>query len=127
MRFGSNNASAARVPIILAAIFLGVAIGIAIVPNTVLSAIRPSVFSFNHLIVAAIGIAVFIALVLAYLGSTVDRSHQLDRDLLDAFFEHIPDNVFFKDTDSRFLRISRAMANYCGLKDPALSLIHISR
>jgi diguanylate cyclase (GGDEF)-like protein/PAS domain S-box-containing protein len=52
----------------------------------------------------------------------VDRSHQLDRDLLDAFFEHIPDNVFFKDSDSRFLRISRAMANYFGLKDPARAI-----
>jgi diguanylate cyclase (GGDEF)-like protein/PAS domain S-box-containing protein len=122
MRFGFNNTSVPRVLIMLSAILLGVAIGIVIVPDTVLGAIRPSVFSFNHLIVAAIGIAVFIALVLAYLGSTVDRSHQLDRDLLDAFFEHIPDNVFFKDTDSRFLRISRAMANYCGLKDPARAI-----
>lgn len=41
-----------------------------------------------------------------------------DRNLLDAFLEHIPDNVFFKDKDSRFLRVSRAMANYIGLDDP---------
>jgi PAS domain S-box-containing protein len=121
MRFGFNNTSVPRVLIMLSAILLGVAIGIVIVPDTVLGAIRPSVFSYS-LIVAVIGIAVFIALGLTYLRLTVDRSHQLDRDLLDAFLEHIPDNVFFKDTDSRFLRISRAMANYCGLKDPARAI-----
>jgi diguanylate cyclase (GGDEF)-like protein/PAS domain S-box-containing protein len=122
MRFGFNNTSVPRVLIMLSAILLGVAIGIVIVPNTVLSAIRPSVFSVNSLIVAVIGIAAFIALGLTYLRSTVDRSHQLDRGLLDTFLEHIPDNVFFKDSDSRFLRISRAMANYFGLKDPARAI-----
>ena len=50
---------------------------------------------------------------------TADRQHREDRDLLGAFMEHIPDNVFFKDRDSRFVRISRAMANYFGLADPA--------
>jgi diguanylate cyclase (GGDEF)-like protein/PAS domain S-box-containing protein len=42
----------------------------------------------------------------------------VDRELLDAFLEHIPDNVFFKDRDSRFVRISKSMASYFGLKDP---------
>jgi len=38
--------------------------------------------------------------------------------LLEAVLEHIPDNVFFKDRDSRFVRINRAMADYFGLIDP---------
>lgn len=46
------------------------------------------------------------------------RQHSADRELLDAFLEHIPDNVFFKDCDSRFMRISKSMAVYFGLKDP---------
>jgi len=47
-----------------------------------------------------------------------DRSCQTDRDFLDAFLENIPDNVYFKDRDSRFLRVNRAMANSFGLADP---------
>jgi diguanylate cyclase (GGDEF)-like protein/PAS domain S-box-containing protein len=118
MRLDFKNTSLARGLIIAASILLGIAIGVAIVPNLALIAVRPSPFSIGLLIVTALGIAAFTALGLIYLQSTVDRSHQLDRDLLGAFLEHIPDNVFFKDTESRFLRISRAMANYCGLKDP---------
>lgn len=119
MRLDFNNMSLPRVLIIGAAILLGIAIGVAIFPNLALFAVRPSPFSIGLLIVTALGIAAFIALGLIFLRSTVDRSHQLDRDLLEAFLEHIPDNVFFKDKESRFIRISRAMANYCGLKDPA--------
>ena len=70
------------------------------------------------------GAAGVAALVLFVAGTFVvrratDHQHQVDRDLLDAFLEHIPDNVFFKDRESRFVRISRAMAGYCGLADPA--------
>ena len=46
----------------------------------------------------------------------------MDRDLLNAFLEHIPDTVFFKDLDSRFLRISRAGADRFGLDDPELAV-----
>lgn len=42
---------------------------------------------------------------------------QLDEDLLNAFLEHVPDNVYFKDRESRFLRISKAMAERFGLAD----------
>lgn len=40
-------------------------------------------------------------------------------ELLDALLEHIPDLVYFKDAKSRFVRISRALANRFGLSDPA--------
>ena len=33
-----------------------------------------------------------------------------DRYLLDTFLEHTRDHVYFKNADSRFLRISRALA-----------------
>ena len=56
------------------------------------------------------------------LRSKQDSRHQIDHDLLEAFLKHIPDNVFFKDRDSRFLRISRAMADYIGLPDPRLAV-----
>lgn len=42
----------------------------------------------------------------------------LEQELLNAFLEHIPDSVYFKDLDSRFVRISRSLATHCGLSDP---------
>ncbi len=69
--------------------------------------------------VAGVGALALIVVGAIMLKRTADREHRVDRDLLDAFMEHIPDNVFFKDRESRFVRISQAMANYCGLADPA--------
>jgi len=43
-------------------------------------------------------------------------------DLLHAFLEHIPHNVYFKDRGSRFVRISRSLATLCGLSDPAQAI-----
>jgi PAS domain S-box-containing protein len=42
-----------------------------------------------------------------------------EQRLLDAFLQHIPTHVFFKDRASRFVRISRALATYFGLSDPS--------
>jgi len=42
-----------------------------------------------------------------------------DRYLLDTFLEHTPDSVYFKDARSRFIRISRALAERLGLDDAA--------
>ncbi len=39
--------------------------------------------------------------------------------LLDALLENVPDHVYFKDRDSRFIAVSRSLANWIGLKDPA--------
>ena len=39
-----------------------------------------------------------------------------DRYLLDTFMEHTPDHVYFKDEKSRFIRVSRALAQSVGLE-----------
>jgi PAS domain S-box-containing protein len=39
--------------------------------------------------------------------------------LMDTLMENIPDSIYFKDVDSRFLRVNRAMALRCVLADPA--------
>src|SRR6516164_2707006 len=45
-----------------------------------------------------------------------------EEDLLKAFLEHIPDGVYFKDSRSRFVRISSSLAARFGLKDPSDAL-----
>jgi diguanylate cyclase (GGDEF)-like protein/PAS domain S-box-containing protein len=48
-----------------------------------------------------------------------DFRHQTEQSLLEAFLENMPHNVFFKDRESRFIRINNAMATYFGLSDPS--------
>lgn len=43
----------------------------------------------------------------------------MEENLLRAFLEHIPDGVYFKDRQSRFVLISRSLAARFGLSDPA--------
>jgi len=42
-----------------------------------------------------------------------------DRFLLQALMNHVPDHVYFKDRDSRLIRISKALAQLFGVRDPA--------
>lgn len=41
-----------------------------------------------------------------------------ERALLRALMENLPDNIYFKDSESRFIRISNGMAKWFGLDDP---------
>jgi len=42
-----------------------------------------------------------------------------ERLFLHAMLDSSPDHIYFKDTESRFIRINQALAKYFGLKDPA--------
>jgi PAS domain S-box-containing protein len=42
-----------------------------------------------------------------------------ERDLLHALMDNIPDTIYFKDTESRFIRINKAQAEWAGLSDPS--------
>lgn len=43
-----------------------------------------------------------------------------ERAQINALMEHTTDNIYFKDTKSRFVRINKAMANYFQIDDPTL-------
>ncbi|MEI7728438.1 MAG: PAS domain-containing protein [Verrucomicrobiota bacterium] len=43
---------------------------------------------------------------------------QSDHDLLTCLLDHIPDRVYFKDREGRFIRVSRAEAQFLGATTP---------
>lgn len=48
----------------------------------------------------------------------VDARLAHERDLLQALMDNISDHIYFKDTDSRFIRINLAQARHLGLTHP---------
>lgn len=51
-----------------------------------------------------------------------EQNLAFERFLLNTLMSHAPDHIFFKDSNSRFIRISRALAKFYGLGDPAAAL-----
>ncbi len=49
----------------------------------------------------------------------IEEQLAFERDLLRALLDNVPDRIYFKDTESRFLQCSLAMAKRLGLNDPA--------
>jgi len=48
----------------------------------------------------------------------VEEKFAYERHLLRALLDTTPDNIYFKDKNSRFIRTSKAMAQWFGLNDP---------
>jgi PAS domain S-box-containing protein len=81
------------------------------------TAVTVSPLALTGICIATVG-----TLGLAIIASAADQRFWSERQLLEAFLEHIPDRVYFKDLDSRFLRISRAKAVSLGLDSPELAI-----
>ncbi len=48
-----------------------------------------------------------------------NRATQYERDLMHALMDNVPDQIYFKDEQSRFIRINPSLAKRYGLADPA--------
>ncbi len=44
---------------------------------------------------------------------------QQERYLLHTLMDYLPHNIYFKDAQSRFIRVNKSMARYFGLQDPS--------
>ena len=53
---------------------------------------------------------------------TVEETLEYERYLLHTLMDNLPDNMYFKDTASRFVRINKALTTYFGLTDPAQAI-----
>ncbi len=51
--------------------------------------------------------------------SRSEASRDLERSFIHAMMEYLPDNIYFKDAQSRFLLISRAMARRFEIEEPS--------
>lgn len=90
----------------------------------VVTPLPPSAHSISISSLQALCIGAAVLLVLAAIVASIvaDRRHRLEHELLDAFLEYIPENVYFKDRNSRFICVNQAMADYCGLSSRAKAI-----
>ncbi len=51
-----------------------------------------------------------------------NESLAYERFLLNTLLDQSPDYIYFKDTESRFIRVSKAVAQYLGFGDPARAI-----
>jgi len=123
VKFKFNAGIATRTAVVLFAFTCGALLGVLVVPVGYLRGFRPVSISAVSLCISAAGLIAVARIGVWLIGLAENKQHRLDRDLLDTFLEHIPDNVFFKDPKSRFVRVSRSFARYIGLEDPA-QVIH---
>jgi diguanylate cyclase (GGDEF)-like protein/PAS domain S-box-containing protein len=122
MTFRWNNSSLPRFAVLISAILLGIVVGAAVLPEEPLRHLRTIFGSGEARLAIAMVPLAFVFFAIAILENVMDKRFRLEQDLLGAFLEHIPDNVFFKDLQGRFLRVSSSMAKYFGLKSPAHAL-----
>ncbi len=47
------------------------------------------------------------------------QTHSQESDFLHTLMDNAPDQIYFKDIESKFIRISRSLANRFGIKNPA--------
>jgi PAS domain S-box-containing protein len=90
---------------------------ISFIPAVLKDDVLGNAVSMTTLGIAAIAIITLIVLLLVIVLARADRLFWAERNLLDAFLEHIPEAVYFKDLESRFVRASLMTAKHSGFAD----------
>ena len=108
-----------HIAILLSAVFLGSMLAFRVLAGRLAGGNHSWAVGLSELSAVGIATACIVLGFVFWLAAHSGRTRELDRHLLQAFLEHIPDNVFFKDRKSRFIRVSRGMARYFNLDDAA--------
>jgi diguanylate cyclase (GGDEF)-like protein/PAS domain S-box-containing protein len=119
MKWQGHIPTLTNVVIAISATLAGVIIALRFAPSTFTHENWSYASGASSLSIVALGFLTLIVVGLLFFKSQAERRYRGEHELLEAFLEHIPDNVYFKDRDSRFVCISRAMADYFGLANPA--------
>ena len=106
------------VAITVSAVCLGAAISVNLLAGRLAAGNRSHQFGLSELSAAGVAATCLALGVLFWFLGHRNRRQQLDRYLLQTFLEHIPDKIFFKDRKSRFIRVSRGMAERFNVPDP---------
>ena len=66
------------------------------------------------------GNAVGVLIMFWDISDAKDAEHQKNFEafLLETLLDHLPDSIYFKDTESRFIRVSRSLADKLGAESP---------
>jgi len=92
------------------AVFLGVVLALRVLASRLAGGNPSRALGLAEVTSAGIAIACAALFALLYLTFRAERRREIERCFLQAFLDHIPDSVFFKDRESRFVRVSCAMA-----------------
>jgi diguanylate cyclase (GGDEF)-like protein/PAS domain S-box-containing protein len=111
-----------NVAISCVAVFLGGALALRLLAGRLALGNPSRAVGLSELSSVGIGIACILLGALFYNAARSSRRRELERYLLKAFLEHIPDTVFFKDRKSRFVRVSHSVSQRFGLPDPSAAV-----
>jgi PAS domain S-box-containing protein len=120
-----KGGAALSIGLALAAINFVAIAAVKFIPAASASWVPVYTINISALSVAGVTVITFVVLGIAILLSVADWRYWTEQQLLDAFLENIPDRVYFKDLESRFIRISRSKAITLGLERPEQA-IHMS-
>src|SRR5665647_3686589 len=105
MKWQGHIPTLTNVAIAISATLAGIIIALRFAPSTFAHENWSYASDASSLSVVAIGFLTLIVVGLLFHKSQGERRYRGEHDLLEAFLEHIPDNVYFKDRDSRFVCI----------------------